>query len=393
MPYLVDLRRRAPPGKTDFERQAADMAQGYVTRRGKMWYAIWVDSEGNTRSKSVSMQESEARLFLERRKMEVELARKHDCEAVLFEQAAEEYIARVLPTAYKPSTVVNMTSDLKAHLVPFFKDAYVCEISARDLDSFIAERIIDDGASSGKTLREINTFRQFMNTAVTWRYASYNPGYLVKIKARNVNSISFLRPVELKSLFEHANPAWRPYLMTAGLTGMRCGELAGLFERDVDFTEHKIRVRRSVYAGKYDTPKTASAIRDIDMPPSLERELRAWVDSPLRLKTQTGILFPSRYGNPPTSFVGNKIALQPALEAAGLPKIRLHDLRHTYASILIANRESLKYIQRMLGHRSVKTTVDTYGHLIDESNMPAARRLDEAVFLGKKPAGQDGRAA
>ena len=123
------------------------MAQGYVTRRGKMWYAFWVDSEGNARSKSVSMQESEARLFLERRKMEVELARKHDCEAVLFEQAAEDFIARVLPTAYKPSTVVNMTSDLRAHLIPFFKDAYVCEISARDLDSFIAERIIDDGAS------------------------------------------------------------------------------------------------------------------------------------------------------------------------------------------------------------------------------------------------------
>ena len=125
MPYLVDHRRRAPPGKTDHERRAVDMAQGYVTRRGKMWYAIWVDSEGKTRSKSVSMQESEARIFLERRKMEVELARKHDCEAVLFEQAAEEYIARVLPTAYKPSTVVNMTSDLRAHLVPFFKDAYV----------------------------------------------------------------------------------------------------------------------------------------------------------------------------------------------------------------------------------------------------------------------------
>ena len=68
---------------------------------------------------------------------------------------------------------------------------------------------------------------------------------------------------------------------------------------------------------------------------------------------------------------------------------RLHDLRHTYASILIANRESLKYIQRMLGHESVKTTVDTYGHLIDESNMPAARRLDEAVFFGKKPEGKD----
>lgn len=125
----------------------------------------------------------------------------------------------------------------------------------------------------------------------------------------------------------------------------------------------------------------------------MERELRAWIVSPLRLKTQTGILFPSRCGNPTTSYVGNKTALQPALEAAGLPKIRLHDLRHTYASILIANRESLKYIQRMLGHESVNTTVDTYGHLIDESNMPAARRLDEAVFFGKKPEGKDERAA
>ena len=72
----------------------------------------------------------------------------------------------------------------------------------------------------------------------------------------------------------------------------------------------------------------------------------------------------------------------PALKRAGLPKIRFHDLRHTYASLLIAQGEHPKYIQVQMGHSSINVTMDIYGHLMDTTNRGAANRLGETVFSG-----------
>jgi len=71
---------------------------------------------------------------------------------------------------------------------------------------------------------------------------------------------------------------------------------------------------------------------------------------------------------------------EPALKKAKIPKIRFHDLRHTYASLLIDQGEKPKYIQEQLGHSSINITFDIYGHLMDDSNQESARRLGDAVF-------------
>lgn len=70
----------------------------------------------------------------------------------------------------------------------------------------------------------------------------------------------------------------------------------------------------------------------------------------------------------------------PALERAGIRRIRFHDLRHTYASLLIAQGENIKFIQSQLGHSSAKTTLDRYGHLMPNLENDAAKRLDKNVF-------------
>ena len=65
------------------------------------------------------------------------------------------------------------------------------------------------------------------------------------------------------------------------------------------------------------------------------------------------------------------------LEKAGLRRIRFHDLRHTFASLLLAQGESLAYVRDQLGHSSIQTTVDTYGHLVPGSNRGAVDKLDD----------------
>jgi len=71
---------------------------------------------------------------------------------------------------------------------------------------------------------------------------------------------------------------------------------------------------------------------------------------------------------------------KPALKAAGLPEIRFHDLRHTYASIMIEQRENITYIQNQLGHSNPTVTLNVYAHVMKPVNQEAACRLEETIF-------------
>jgi integrase len=71
---------------------------------------------------------------------------------------------------------------------------------------------------------------------------------------------------------------------------------------------------------------------------------------------------------------------EPALEKAGIGKVRFHDLRHTYASLLIEQGENIKYIQSQLGHSSPSVTLNVYAHLMKSVNQEAALRLENAIF-------------
>lgn len=75
-----------------------------------------------------------------------------------------------------------------------------------------------------------------------------------------------------------------------------------------------------------------------------------------------------------------KLEFHRYLKDAGIRHVRFHDLRHTYASLLIAQGENPKYIQTQLGHASIQITFDRYGHLMRDVNQEAAERLDESVF-------------
>jgi len=104
------------------------------------------------------------------------------------------------------------------------------------------------------------------------------------------------------------------------------------------------------------------------------------------LTARNKLVFPTEVGTPeqaPNMFYRRFL---PALRRAGLPRIRFHNLRHTYASLLIAQGEHPKYIQSQMGHSSITVTMDTYGHLMNTVNRDAASRLGEQV-LGSRFSG------
>jgi len=94
-------------------------------------------------------------------------------------------------------------------------------------------------------------------------------------------------------------------------------------------------------------------------------------------------MFTNRAGNPIDGT--NLLALEfhPTLERAGLRRVRFHDLRHTYAALQIELDENFKFIQQQMGHASITTTMDLYGHLMPEASEGAGQRLDALVFSKK----------
>ena len=159
-------------------------------------------------------------------------------------------------------------------------------------------------------------------------------------------------------------------------------ELIGLRLGYDDWPNSQLHIRRTLNHGKFMEPKSKASRRKIDLAPELVHELKKWKLP--RPKGELDLIFPTKEGTPENAANLLYRRFSPALRRAGLPRMRFHNLRHTYASLLIAQGEHSKYIQSQLGHSSINVTMDIYGHLMDTIIQKAASPLGETVLGEKK---------
>jgi len=196
-------------------------------------------------------------------------------------------------------------------------------------------------------------------------------------------------------------PHHYPALLCAARTGVREGELIGLKWTDVDFNGRFIEVRRNVSRGRVTTPKSGKA-RKVDMSLQLTNTLdgllgkikaealKHEMEKPQeeRRKSEEVLtevmdswIFTTPVGTQLDPNNLRKYVFYRCLDLAELRRVRFHDLRHTFASLLIQQGESLAYVRDQLGHHSIQITVDTYGHLVPGGNRQAVDRLDDVFPL------------
>jgi len=167
---------------------------------------------------------------------------------------------------------------------------------------------------------------------------------------------------------------------------MRLGELLGLQWGDIDFQGRFIEVQRSlVEGGRIELPKNGK-IRRVDLSLLLGETLeklrvrRAEEALAKSWKQIPAWVFCNEEGRPIWKSDFERRVFHKALEKARLRRIRFHDLRHTFASRLLQNGESVVYVKDQLGHHSIKVTVDVYGHLVPGANKAAVDRLDQQAL-------------
>jgi len=220
-----------------------------------------------------------------------------------------------------------------------------------------------------------------------------NPCSLAEAPSPRKRIMRTLTPAEVETMLEYAaDNQFYPVYYTAVSTGLRQAELLGLRWRDIDLDGLSLSVSRTLYKRRgvciFKEPKTKGSSRRVTLTPKLARFLREYKREREIMYLERGKIlslddsvFANDKGKPldPCTITHNfaKIA-----KRAGLGQVRFHDLRHTFASIMLMKGAPAKVISECLGHASVAFTMDTYSHLIEGMQEDAMALLDEALPPG-----------
>ena len=283
------------------------------------------------------------------------------------------------------STVEAYAGRLQRHVLPRLAERRLDEIEVDDILTLISD-LRKQGYSGTTIAVTLTPLSRLFAHAVRRGLIEVNP--VSKLDRSERPRVSrqerpVLNPEEIGRLLEAAQPRFRTLLATAILSGLRQGELLGLHWRDVDFDNQLIHVRTALDRKRRDVPpKTERAVRDVVLMPALGEALRQH-KTETRFNHPDDYVFTTRTGTPHHAPHIGLRALKPALEKAGLQPVRWHDLRHTFASLLVAGGANITFVSRQLGHTSSQITLGIYAHLLDgDEQARRTREMLQEMFVG-----------
>lgn len=271
----------------------------------------------------------------------------------------------------------------RKYLIPEFGDRLIGDLKPSDFAVFAARVTRDVSAYTAR--RALAVASAALHDAVEDERIPKNPVRLPPIPKKTHEEVSLDAYCAVVAAM---TTRWRPFVFAALLTGLRFSELTALTWADIDFEAGKLYVRRQKTSGIFGEEargvqplKTEASHRPVDMLPSLRRML---LDIPQH--SELGLVFPGERGGYISHSHFMK-AWRPKVKRLGL-RVRFHDLRHGFGSLLLAFGEPLTYVSSQLGHSSASFTLSTYLHTVREG-----RRLDKDATLARLEASFRGELA
>lgn len=279
-----------------------------------------------------------------------------------------------METRLREHTMRTKKYIVELKILPYFGDKRVNDITAADIRQWQNE-LIKMGYSPTYLKTINNQLSAIFNYAVRYYDLKSNPcakaGSMGKSKAEEMD---FWTVEEFRKFIDSVMNKRLSYMafMTLYWTGMRLGELLALNPKDVDLEKRTISITKSYQRlGKKDVitpPKTPKSKRVITIPEFLAADIKDYMDSLYDLQ-ENDRLFPiTKY------YLEHE--MQRGIKESGVKRIRVHDLRHSHASMLIELGFSPLEIANRLGHEKVETTLNTYAHLYPNKQTKLAERLD-----------------
>jgi len=286
---------------------------------------------------------------------------------------------------------------LRLYLEPTIGAMRLADLRPHHVDWLYGELLADpDNQVTPNTIRHLHaTLRSALNTAVKRRLIPWNPAQHVELPVNSRPATRVWTPEQLGCFLDSiADHRLYAFFHLVAFAGLRRGEALGLAWEDVDFDRRLIRIRqqlvdagRGAYLGP---PKTRSGVRGVSLDALTADVLKShrrqqdrereqwgsvWIDNGLVFTREDGTPFRPEY----LTHLFNRL-----VGLAGLPRIRLHDLRHTSASLALAAGIPIKVVSERLGHSSTAITSDLYTHVIPVVAQEAADSLAALIPLQRR---------
>jgi len=362
-----------------------------VSRRRNRYVVDWRDATGRRRWRSFT-RKRDADAFRDEVSTKARRGVVVD-ERLTFDQLVASY-RRDHWTKLRTNTRSDYDTLLRLHLEPYFRGWRVRDIRRPNVIDFRAH-LVERGVGRVTINKCLTLLGGLFRFGMLNEQVGHNPTLRTKLPKpapaepdaiTDSGEVVVLSIDEQRRLLKAAEGRWRIVILAALTTGLRQGELLGLQWGDLDLAAGLLHVRRQYTHGRFGPLKTRHARRTVPMPATLVRELKAWkLQCP---KGEHDLVFPNLSGNPESHANLMQRGFHPALRRAKLRRIRFHDLRHCYVSLLIAQGvHNVKRIQTLVGHSSAKVTLDTYTHLLPDAEDGVSDAVDVALFgPAEKPA-------
>ena len=295
-------------------------------------------------------------------------------------------------------TLDAIESIAKHHLIPVLGHTQLKQLQPSVIQAYYSQACEKLSARSVHYHHRI--LKQALKYAVRQGYLGHNPCDFVDPPSPKGKSMRTLTQSEVTDLLRTASSnSHYPVIYTAVSTGLRQAELLGLRWRDIDIASRSISVNRVLYKRRgicqFNEPKTAHSRRRVSMTSKLAEFLAEYRLERERLYHQIGktislddLVFANHEGKPidPGVLTHNFARIA---KRAGLQGIRFHDLRHTFASLMLLQGAKPKVISEALGHASVAFTMDVYSHIIEGMQSDAMALLDKVLPTAVNGAGKN----
>jgi len=291
----------------------------------------------------------------------------------------------------RPKTAEGYRSHIEHHITPMLGRLRLSQLTPARLQGFV-DHLTARGMHPVTVARVVATLRSALNTAVRQGVLDQSPARAVELPRTEQYRGAYLDQAQAERFLEVVRGhRWGALYTVLITTGLRLGEALGLQWADIDFDSGQIRVTKQAQqqsgTWRLVPPKAASAVRVAYAPPVALASLRLHREAMQALRETAPETWPAEFegwvwltrnGRPiQPSNVSHE--LEGILEGAGLPRIRVHDLRHSAATILLALGVDIRTIQAILGHSSPTLTMRTYSHVVDSLLRDAAERLQRGI--------------
>ena len=286
----------------------------------------------------------------------------------------QKWMDEYMMFSIREQTWTSYESVIRLHIIPNLGNKTVASLTTSIVQKFY-NKLLSEG-KSGSLVRDAHLIlHQAMDVAVKENLIAKNPTNGTKIPKVEYKPKNILNETQLEMFMEaiKEDELWYDFFYTEITTGLRRGELCGLKWCDFNETTGQLNVVRTVTTRKgggfkAGETKTEKGTRTIYLPPSTIKLL-----SERKTKVSSEWIFPNLYDNskpinPSTAY----LRLKAILKKAGLPNIRFHDLRHTFATHALSSGVDARTLSGILGHTNASFTLDTYTHVTNDMQKNAS---------------------